>query len=311
MIEDRWLDVFAGQQRLPGEWGHWSGQGMNWNANCAYCHTTEFDKGFDFAANHYHSTWTQQGVACAACHSGLEQHVKTARAGNPSAPLPRLDKTQIEHNCASCHSRREQLSADKFTPGADFHDHFALSLPDHPGLYHHDGQILEEDFVYGSFQMSRMAHAGVTCLDCHNPHSLEPILPVENNMLCLRCHENGANNAPIIQPTEHSFHPHGSSGNRCVACHMPETTYMQVDPRADHAFLSPDPLLTKELGIPNPGNKAQSDKSVAWPAKGPKKWYGANQVGRRAVWGKGVDLGVGGIFKKKKNHIESHTEYQR
>ena len=33
---DTWVDVFAGEDRLPGEWGHWTGQGMNWNANCAY-----------------------------------------------------------------------------------------------------------------------------------------------------------------------------------------------------------------------------------------------------------------------------------
>lgn len=274
VLADRWIDVFVGQNRQPGEWGHWTGQGMNWNANCAYCHTTEYQKGFDFEANRYHSTWTQQGLACAECHSGLEQHVIAAQSGDYTSGLTTLSKIETEHNCATCHSRRDQLTADKFMPGDDFHDHFSLALPDHPNLYHHDGQILDEDFVYGSFQMSRMAHAGVTCMDCHNPHTLKTILPIENNMLCMRCHEGGANNAPIIKPSEHSFHPEGSSGNSCVQCHMSKTTYMQVDPRADHAFLSPDPLLTKELGIPNACNKCHSDESVDWAVEWAEKWYG-------------------------------------
>jgi Flp pilus assembly protein TadD len=281
VLEDRWVDVYAGEDRMPGEWGHWSGQGMNWNANCAYCHTTEYKKGFDFESNSYHSTWTQQGLACAECHTGLEEHVIAAQAGDYTRGLTKLDKIQTEHNCATCHSRRDQLTADAFMPGDDYHDHFSLSFPDQPNLYHHDGQILDEDFVYGSFQMSRMAHAGVTCMDCHNPHTLKTILPIENNMLCMRCHSGGVDNAPIIKPTEHSFHAEGSTGNSCVQCHMSKTTYMQVDPRADHAFLSPDPLLTKELGIPNACNKCHSDESVDWAVEWSEKWYGEKMASHR------------------------------
>lgn len=281
VLKDRWIDVHEGEDRMPGEWGHWLGQGMNWNANCAYCHTTEYEKGFDFAANSYRSTWTQQGLACAECHSGLDAHVVAAQAGDNTTGLTKLDTIQTEHNCATCHSRRDQLTADAFKLGDNYHDHFTLSLPDQPGLYHADGQILDEDFVYGSFQMSRMAHAGVSCKDCHNPHTLKTILPVENNMLCMRCHQGGAENAPVIEPTAHSFHAEGSTGNSCVQCHMSKTTYMQVDPRADHAFLSPDPLLTKELGIPNACNKCHSEKTVDWAVEWSEKWYGEKMASHR------------------------------
>jgi tetratricopeptide (TPR) repeat protein len=274
VVEDRWFDVYAGQDRLPGEWGHWIGQGMNWNANCAYCHTTEYQKNYDFESDSYHSTWTQQGLACAECHSGLEEHVAAAKEGDYTRGLTPLTTLQTEHNCATCHSRRDQLTPDSFEIGDDYHDHFALSFPDQPNLYHHDGQILDEDFVYGSFQMSRMAHAGVSCKDCHNPHTLKPILPIENNLLCMRCHSGGVENAPVIEPLAHSFHSEGSTGNQCVNCHMSKTTYMQVDPRADHAFLSPDPLLTKELGIPNACNKCHTDQSVDWAVEWSEKWYG-------------------------------------
>lgn len=128
--------------------------------------------------------------------------------------------------------------------------------------------------------MSRMNHAGVSCMDCHNPHTLEPILPVQNNMLCMRCHEEGVagtehvKEAPSIDPLEHSFHPEGSTGNLCVECHMSETVYMQEDWRADHGFHSPDPLMTKELGIPNACSKCHSDQSLEWNIEYAEKWYG-------------------------------------
>ena len=273
VLKDEWVDVFAGQDRMPGEWGHWTGQGMNWNANCAYCHTTEYDKGFDFEANEYASNWIQQGIACAECHTGLEDHLQAARSGGVTS-LPPLDREQIEDNCASCHSRRDQLTADAFQPGDKYHDHFGLSLPDQPGLYYPDGQILDEVFVHASFQMSRMNHAGVSCMDCHNPHSLKPILPIQNNMLCMRCHDTGYMDATVIDPVAHSFHAEGSTGNQCVNCHMPKTTYMQVDPRADHGFHSPDPLMTKELGIPNACNSCHSEESVDWAVEHAEAWYG-------------------------------------
>jgi len=274
VIEDRWIDVFAGEDRRPGEWGHWTGQGMNWNANCAYCHTTELKKKFDFRGDIYHTEWTQQGISCAECHTGLEAHVEAAEAGDYQSTIPRLSRSRVDQNCAACHSRRDQLTADAFVPGDRYHDHFSLSLPDQPGLYHPDGQIRDEVFVWASFKMSRMAHAGVSCLDCHDPHGNQTILPVENNMLCMRCHEGGAMNAPVIRPTEHSFHPAGSTGNRCVECHMPKTTYMQVDPRADHGFHSPDPLMTRELGIPNACSSCHGDQSVDWAVEHAENWYG-------------------------------------
>jgi Flp pilus assembly protein TadD/nitrate/TMAO reductase-like tetraheme cytochrome c subunit len=281
VLNDRWVDVFAGQDRMPGEWGHWLGQGMNWNANCAYCHTTEYEKGFDYEGNLYQSTWIQQGLACAECHSGLEEHVTASLAGDYEAGLLALDREQTEHNCVTCHSRRDQLTADAFELGDAYHDHFSLSLPDQPGLYYPDGQILDEVFVHASFEMSRMNHAGVSCMDCHNPHTLEHILPVENNMLCMRCHDGGVMDSPIIEPLAHSFHPAGSTGNLCVECHMSETVYMQEDWRADHGFHSPDPLMTKELGIPNACNKCHTEESVDWAVEHAEAWYGEKLANSR------------------------------
>src|SRR4029453_18831115 len=40
-------------------------------------------------------------------------------------------------------------------------------------------------------------------------------------------------------------------GSQCVNCHMPQTTYMQVDPRRDHSFRVPRPDLSVQFGTPN------------------------------------------------------------
>jgi len=279
--KDRWIDVFAGENRQPGEWGHWTGQGMNWNANCGWCHTTEYRKNFDFADNSYHSTWVQQGITCASCHSGLEGHVASARAGEKIQLPTTLSPQSTLETCAGCHSRRDQLTADGFKPGEPYPDHFTLALPDQPGLYHPNGQIRDEVFVYGSFAMSKMHSAGVTCVNCHNPHSLKTILPVEDNSLCQSCHLAGAMGAPLIDPVAHSFHPQGSEGNQCVNCHMPKTTYMQADPRADHGFLLPDPLMTKRLDIPNACSNCHSDQNLDWVVHWGEQRHGAKLANSR------------------------------
>ncbi|HZK81884.1 MAG TPA: hypothetical protein VFC46_12470, partial [Humisphaera sp.] len=35
---NEWFDVYGAEDRQPGEWGHWTGRGMTWNAMCATCH---------------------------------------------------------------------------------------------------------------------------------------------------------------------------------------------------------------------------------------------------------------------------------
>jgi predicted CXXCH cytochrome family protein len=117
--------------------------------------------------------------------------------------------------------------------------------------------------------------AGVTCLDCHDPHSGKTKLPAKDNSICMQCHgPTPRNNAPIIDPLSHSRHKADSTGNQCVTCHMPTTVYMQRDPRHDHGFLKPDPLLTKEFGIPNACNRCHTDKTVDWAIEISDQWYG-------------------------------------
>lgn len=274
--KDEWFEIFPGEDRLPGEWGHWTGRAMNWNSNCAYCHMTEFEKNYEPISDSYASRWLHHGIGCLQCHSGLEDHVRTATTTDAGILPTPLNVHQRLDSCRACHSHREQLTPDTFRAGDHYHDHFLLSLPDQPGLYYPDGQVLDEVFVTGSFMMSTMGHAGVSCMDCHNPHSLELTMPLEvnPNLICMQCHADGRDGAQVIDPVAHSYHAHDSTGNRCIECHMPHTVYMARDPRRDHGFLSPDPLLTREIGIPNACSRCHEEEGLDWVIAHAEEWYG-------------------------------------
>ncbi|MGV6808423.1 MAG: tetratricopeptide repeat protein [bacterium] len=187
-----------------------------------------------------------------------------------------LDTKAVTEICARCHSRRTPIRTD-YSVGEPYLDHFIPELL-RQDRYHADGQILDEVFVYGSFTQSKMYHAGVGCMDCHNPHSLQP--HQTGNALCVSCHQEKppthrfAGLSPKNYDThEHHFHPMGSIGAQCVNCHMPATTYMQIDARRDHQFVIPRPDLSKKWQTPNACTDCHQDKSHDWAITAMNKWY--------------------------------------
>jgi tetratricopeptide (TPR) repeat protein len=62
---------------------------------------------------------------------------------------------------------------------------------------------------------------------------------------------------------------------------MPTTHYMQRSPRHDHGWLKPDPLLTKELGIPNACSRCHTDQSIDWVIGKADAWYGSKLDSRQ------------------------------
>ncbi|MEO0453348.1 MAG: tetratricopeptide repeat protein [Verrucomicrobiota bacterium] len=278
-----WFNVYGDQNRRPDEWGSWSNRANTWNSNCAWCHMTGFQKNYEIENDSFSSKWDQMGISCTQCHSDMAAHLK-----NPSAPVPRIDYQLVQDNCASCHSRRSELTLD-FRVGDKYNDHFRVSTPAELGLYYPDGQIRDEVFVHASFAMSTMGHSGVHCLDCHDAHSYELTLPIENNALCMKCHSNGGGPgsgvlwtehekqvaAPVVSEIAHSFHPSVNDGGpSCVDCHMTQTYYMERDPRRDHGYHIPDPLLTVKHKVPNACNKCHTDESPEWALEWTEKWYG-------------------------------------
>ncbi|PHS01113.1 MAG: hypothetical protein COA78_23080 [Blastopirellula sp.] len=242
---------------------HWTGSAQNWNHMCADCHSTDLKKNHDLATNTYHTTFSEIDVSCEACHGPGSIHVGLANANsmfwdkNHGYGLKELkgkdSKNEIE-TCAACHSRRRVVCPDTFRDEG-FYDRFAneLLMPD---TYHCDGQIMDEDYVFGSFIQSKMFHKGIRCTDCHDPHTTK--LKFEGNKLCTSCHQHtpGKYDTP-----SHHFHQTDGTGASCVECHMPETTYMEVDPRRDHSLRIPRPDLSVDLGTPNACTKCHLDRA--------------------------------------------------
>ena len=91
-----------------------------------------------------------------------------AKTGNATrSTAPATLRKEVE-TCGLCHARRGQFS-ENWVPGRWLSETHVVS-PISRGLYHADGQMLDEVYNYGSFKQSKMFAAGVTCSDCHEPH---------------------------------------------------------------------------------------------------------------------------------------------
>ena len=264
--QGRWFHLRPGENVGHDDVLHWTQPSHNWNFMCADCHSTAVVKGYDATAHRYETRFAEVSVGCEACHGPGSAHAAPT-LGNPRPALALGRGQQAEINaCAPCHSRRSQL-ADGFTPQRSFFDHYAPALLD-VGLYHADGQILDEVYVYGSFLQSRMHEAGVTCGDCHEPHSAK--LRGEGNALCVGCHnEAGHPDFPSLplgryDSPRHHLHEPGSPGAQCVNCHMPARTYMVVDDRRDHGFRVPRPDLSAATKAPDACTGCHQDQGPQW-----------------------------------------------
>ena len=282
-----WFDVFrddalqqarGGAQRQPGEWGHWTGRGMNWESQCAWCHMSGFRKNYDVAKDTFNATWQEPGITCIQCHKvsatpDAEDGCLVARSDRKLTP------EQHDDNCASCHARREELTGT-FTVGDRFDVHFRLELPKVPGVFHPNGLQLEEDYSETSFRLHKMGRTGVTCYDCHDPHSGKVTRPTENDELCLQCHGTNKSINGVLAPQVGHNRLCGGKAMPCIECHMPKMTYMGRDPRRDHALHWPDPRMSIELGVPNACLNCHQDKDDRWCMEHLEKRYKEERLGK-------------------------------
>ena len=296
----RWFHLYPGQNIKAGDWLHWTSGGQNWNFTCAECHSTNLRKNFDAKADIYHTTWSELNVSCEACHGPGSNHVTwaskgpdwraldadkglalalderrgvtwtpVAETGNAKRSTPRTGAREIEM-CARCHGRAGRLS-DEYVHGKSPLDTHRLALLD-DNLFWNDGQMRDEVYNWGSFVQSRMHAQGVTCSDCHEPHSLK--LRVSGNGVCAQCHQPAKFDIP-----QHTHHAAGTPGAACAACHMPTTTFMQVDPRHDHSLRIPRPDLSAKLGMPNACNNCHNRQTPQWAAAAIQQWTGKPPAG--------------------------------
>jgi predicted CXXCH cytochrome family protein len=285
----RWFHVYGSRGIAPKDELFFTRPAQNWNHVCADCHSTLLERRYDAAKDAFETRWAELAVGCEACHGPGAEHVRAVRAGGAQAapyastftaelsraepwapsstgsPTPRAQDGKEVEVCAPCHSRRQPLR-EGFVAGDPFLDSFEPELL-RAGRYHADGQVEGEVYEWGSFLQSRMYAAGVRCSDCHEPHSAT--LRAEGNALCTRCHAAARFDVPA-----HSHHA-GGAAPRCVDCHLPKATFMQIDERRDHSIRIPRPDASVEFGTPNACNACHTKEPATWASTTLAGWFPA------------------------------------
>src|SRR5215472_7052809 len=302
-----WFHLYPNENIRHDDVLHWTKLNQNWNFMCAECHSTGVQKNYDAAADRFATKWAEISVGCEACHGAGSRHVAWAqdrkswwpakkqddrskgllvqfdeRAGttwtqNEKTGMPQRSgmplglRKEVE-TCGLCHARRAQFS-DKWIPGqalANTH----LPTPMYRNLSYADGQMrdVEELYNYLPFKQSKMFAAGVTCSDCHDPHSATLRAPGDG--VCLQCHASAK-----YENASHRHHEKVGGALSCASCHMPERTYMVIDRRHDHSFRIPRPDVSARLGTPNACNDCHADKTAEWAAAAVERWHGPNRKG--------------------------------
>ncbi|MGZ9106705.1 MAG: tetratricopeptide repeat protein, partial [Rhodoplanes sp.] len=301
----RWFQLYPDEQIRHDDFLHWTKLNQNWSFMCAECHSTGVRKNYDAATDRFATSWAEISVGCETCHGRGSRHVAWARdeqrrrssaqVDDPTKGLvvrfdertgvtwpldpatgnalrnatPALLRKEVE-TCGFCHARRGAFSED-WVPGRWLSDTHVVSPIAH-GLYQADGQTRDEVYDYGSFKQSKMFAAGVTCSDCHDPHSGK--LRFSGGNTCLQCHSSA-----VYANARHARHEAANPPLACVSCHMPARTYMVVDRRHDHSFRVPRPDLSAKLGTSNACNDCHADKTAAWSASAIERWHGPNRKG--------------------------------
>jgi tetratricopeptide (TPR) repeat protein len=293
----RWFHLYPDEPIRFDDALHWTGRAQNWNYMCAECHSTELIKHYDVASDSFDTTWFEINVGCEGCHGPASRHVAQAEAGdfrsraglvvdlddagratwemNVATGIAERSEVRMRppvqpEACGRCHARRS-ITAEHYEYGRPLLDTHLPSLLD-DSLYFPDGQIQDEVYVYGSFLQSRMYRTGVSCTDCHDPHTARLRTAGAPSNVCSTCHLPAKfDNA--------GHHRHAAGSVACVDCHMASRNYMVVDGRRDHSFRIPRPDLTIATGSPNACSQCHEDRDADWAARAITDWYGDDRPG--------------------------------
>ncbi len=280
----KWFVIYQDEDIKQNDRLHWKQPLQNWNGMCADCHSDGLKRNYDSTTDQFNTTYDNINVGCQSCHGEMPKHDKLKKSEKHIRTQPNIINKWLREagkttaiwkggkrdnafmdTCFACHSLRSPLT-DGIEPTKPFLDQFSPSFLS-PPMYHPDGQIKEEVYVYGSFLQSKMYKAGVNCIDCHDQHTMKIKAP--DNGLCLQCHS-----AETFNTKTHTGHQEQTEASQCVSCHMPNTTYMGVDARRDHSFKVPQPHLSTSTNTPNVCTNCHENKDNEWAAKSLEKWHG-------------------------------------
>jgi len=287
---NEWFDTAAsGVRHFPGAGAdapvHWTDPMYTFNTSCHGCHVSQLSTNYDSRTDTYRTTWAEPGINCEACHGPAQEHVRACQAAVGSAPVKTSQETpanpqdlkiistksftveQTNSMCGSCHAKMNPVSTS-FKPGDRYFDHFDLITLEHPDFYP-DGRDLGENYTMTTWRMSPCVKSGeLDCMHCHTSSGRYRFRSDERpNAACLPCHQEKVENA-----TAHTHHETDSTGNRCIACHMPMTDFARMA-RSDHSMRPPSPAATLKLKSPNACNICHNDKDPTWADQQVRQWH--------------------------------------
>ncbi len=247
---------------------------------CDGCHSVNYDIATKKV--------TEWNVGCERCHGPGSEHV--AHQGKPNIINPaKLNYVQANDVCIQCHSQGQPLKNPiqgkyydwpvGFDVGKNLVDFWKLEehkLGERSFTHFAEGTGHKNRMQGNDFVQSLMYTRGVACFNCHDVHGTKnnAILWKPAEKICFDCHGSNTSNGPHAPTIEaHTHHKPGSTGNECIACHMPkiEQTIADVNVRA-HTFRFITPSESDALKIPNACNLCHKEKTTAWATDILKTW---------------------------------------
>jgi len=276
----KWFDTAASSVRhFPGDGAdapvHWTDPMYTFNTSCHGCHVSQLSTNYDLKTDTYRTTWAEPGINCEACHGPAQEHVRVCLA-TPQGQAPQdlkiistrsFTAEQTNSMCGSCHAKMSPVSLS-FKPGDQYFDHFDLTALEHPDFYP-DGRDLGENYTMTSWRMSPCVKSGkLDCMHCHTSSGRYRFKSDEKpNAACVPCHQQKVDNATV-----HTHHKADSTGNQCIACHMPTTEFACMT-RSDHSMRPPAPAATLRFKSPNACGICHSDKDPTWADQQVRQWH--------------------------------------
>ena len=277
----KWFDTAASAVRHftahPDEPYHWTDYPYTFNTSCFGCHVSQMVNTYDVKTDTYRTEWKEPGINCETCHGPAKKHLEIANTNpDPSVvkdwalkvvtPQYGFTAHQTNASCSNCHAKMSPLNAD-YKVGEDFFQHYDLITYEHADFFP-DGRDLGENYTYTSWRQSPCVKASeLNCLHCHTSSGRYRFSGKEANNACMPCHES-----KVQDFKGHTHHKPKSGLTRCIQCHMPMTTFGNMN-RSDHSMRPPMPASTVKFGSPNACNMCHKEKSAEWADKRVRRWH--------------------------------------
>jgi len=287
----RWFDytdfIFGGPADIriepdsPDSWYTWA---RNFNSRCGFCHTTDYEIGYDPDAGDYKTRWNEMAIGCEACHGpGRDHIVKWRRLEDGPDPIVNparhLDLERSNQICGMCHAESEVV-VPGFRPGDDLLEFMDLAGLEDERHVAPDGRANE--LIHNLLPIMQSRCGPVSCTRCHDPHGSgiagDLHFPLSDDRTCTQCHkEIGA------ALEAHTHHKAPSEGSRCIACHMPRMVIEGGHGHTyDHTISIPSIENTKRFGLSNACRDCHVLEDSGWEYEPFDRWYpGADERNHR------------------------------